>query len=914
MLNPITNAQKAKGFTSFGATAKALLKKFPDQNWGLQPRSLETQIGKLDRGEAVWWINHPDIAQALADLLEISKEDLGLHAGAGTEDIFKFSAFPGLKPLDLKREAPWEIGQEKSCAVKSESDSFEKTLEEWLNPAPNAWRPPYGRHWLCVPDLLERQLLTRHLKATSHVRVVVTHTLLDGSAALQDAKPLILVVEGVVSEQDLNALGLRPRDAGLLVIAPNAIPIRQEGNSRAYESWERFNLTTEVDKRLFDLVSDTLFDSMTHWTWKLHSNWRSRLIQWVEKRLNRTEVDTLFDGQSIGNWLEEFDPLGYWFQTTSDLLHLCEVAHGNPVRKLPKSHNLDAGSRLAQLLFGDKSSQRSGEIKRLAEARWNQLELPWQGDLPLSDWMALLPAGHLPPSAEEVLAIASGKTAAERKKAATRIVSQLNEGNPAALRASGLLRENQIGQFDFVHQTLVRLLVRDKLMQQIANEPTVSWALACFDPERRRLVDAALNASALVALIRATKELILEAADTTNSAANLGASEALFVAIGRRIANREVIPKDDLPVVLQWRERVISKLDLTAVKYALPAPWSRPTQQPEQILEWLATCWAWSLLQGVEPNKQFESWLFPSTSESLPEPPCWLTDLWPTKGTKQPSISWQYLFTVAEELMKNWNQPPSNAPRILKIALLNRAAHGQWAAEPDWWAILNGHEAKWAEEILLERLPTAGHSAAIKLWPSYLKYEMGFGGKISYYAQLTSVRRWLLKQLSPESVLTNLTPEELIHLSSCPWTLPPAYRAPLLLARCQHISFESIADTTPFIARFGPSALPALPKLLTHHWLGSAAAEWLWAWDAAEAECILRNDDGKDIVHHHLTYACPINKTATVATLMLERPDCFGAVHRSSWARARLPTAGKDAETLVKIIQQYSSEKADSED
>ena len=47
MPNPVKTAQSAKGFPSFGATAKALLNAHPDNDWGMKPRSLETQIGKL---------------------------------------------------------------------------------------------------------------------------------------------------------------------------------------------------------------------------------------------------------------------------------------------------------------------------------------------------------------------------------------------------------------------------------------------------------------------------------------------------------------------------------------------------------------------------------------------------------------------------------------------------------------------------------------------------------------------------------------------------------------------------------------------------------------------------------------------------------------------------------------------------
>lgn len=230
MLNPIQTAQSAKGFTSFGETAKALLHQFPATDWGLKQRSLETQLSKLDRGQAIWWSNHPEAAQSLATLLDLSLEDLGLHGASGNH-FFKFSELPGLKPLDLKRETSWQIGHAKSDSTRV-SKFGEETLDHWLEPiAGYAWRAPYKVDWLCVPDELERQLLTRRLAATSRYKVLFTETLAAASAQLQDEKPLILVLERDVPDEDIKTLGLRPRDAGLLLIAPNPMPLRQQTSS-----------------------------------------------------------------------------------------------------------------------------------------------------------------------------------------------------------------------------------------------------------------------------------------------------------------------------------------------------------------------------------------------------------------------------------------------------------------------------------------------------------------------------------------------------------------------------------------------------------------------------------------------------------------------------------------------------------
>ena len=914
MLNPVKAAQNAKRFPSFGATAKALLKAHPDNGWGMKPRSLETQIGKLDRGEITWWINHAEIGQALGALLDLSLQDLGLHGNADERSGFKFSEFPGLKPLDFRRESPWKIGMEVDDKEPMGSHSSNSPLEEWFNPPPTQWRAPCAFDWLHVADMLERRLLTQHLAATSRYKVVFTPTLEAASAQLQDVKPLILVVEGDVSEEDFKTLGLRHSSAGLLVIASVALGKETSETESEMEwiSWERRSLQDE-ERGLFDLAAPT---KLKRWTWTLQPDWRPALLQWVGERLTKQEADTLFDAPSMGQWLDRFDPLGQWFETTADVMQLCQMGHFQPDKKLPKPNDIEAGRKLTEILFSDKSSQRSEQMKQWALARWSCWELAWRGSLPVDDWLSLLPASQLPPSAEEVLAIASAKTAPERKKAADRVIGLLNTGNPETLRASGLFKENATGQLDFEHPTLVRLIVRDELLRQIAEESSNSWGLACFDADRRMLVDAALDVISMDALMRAVKKLLFEDAGSARSAAALGASEALFVAIGRRIANREVIHETLLPLLSQLADTVIGRLKLEESDFSLPAPWSRPLDSPAQQLAWIGACWAWSL-QVKAPDKPVDelpsNWLFPGWSQSLPLAPDWLNSLWPEIKTEKLSNAWQHFFKVAEEWVKDWDQPLDNAPRILRPALLGRAAHGAWTADPVWWEGLIASKTLWAEDVLLATFKTAGKDAAAHLWPSYLAFEMDAKESLSglmhlYDVQLSRVRCWLLGKMSAAEGLDGLTPKALNHLSSYPEVLPPAFRAPLLLARCQFISLQSFSDTGRFIARFGPSVVTALPELLTHELLGSAAAEYLWTWDAATAERLLLDEAVDWVARHHLVNTCPSSKIAIAAEALIEKPALYSWVDRSDWALSRLPTAGKNAQTLVEIIGSARSE------
>ena len=102
-------------------------------------------------------------------------------------------------------------------------------------------------------------------------------------------------------------------------------------------------------------------------------------------------------------------------------------------------------------------------------------------------------------------------------------------------------------------------------MRQIAEEPLTSWALACFDPERRRVVDAALDAVSMEHLAAATERLLQEVAD---SAVAIGVSEALFMAVGRRILNgKEMIPAALMPVA----QSVVDRMNLSLADWILPS-------------------------------------------------------------------------------------------------------------------------------------------------------------------------------------------------------------------------------------------------------------------------------------------------------------------------------------------------------
>ena len=110
MIQPLSSSPKYNDFKSDRQLAKTLIADMPDGFWGCQFTALAQRIGELNKGDVAWWLARPLQNQALAEFLELPLKDLGVLAKSSSF-VASFPDFPALKPLDLKREAPWLLGQ-----------------------------------------------------------------------------------------------------------------------------------------------------------------------------------------------------------------------------------------------------------------------------------------------------------------------------------------------------------------------------------------------------------------------------------------------------------------------------------------------------------------------------------------------------------------------------------------------------------------------------------------------------------------------------------------------------------------------------------------------------------------------------------------------------------------------------------
>lgn len=916
MIQPITNSPEYKKFKSVNQLAKALMENTPNVEWGCQFIALAQRIGELNKGLVAWWRTRPEQTQALADFLELPVEDLGVLA-LSASFVVNFSDFPALKPLDLKREAPWRLGQEMLKTGQKKSEYGSETLDEWLKPNPAFWRPPSGLAWLHLDSDIEQELLTQELLAAGRFDVLVVPTLADAEEQLRGGKPLIISVKASGGHADFHAVAGRPDSAGLLVIAPFPFPVREKTSAAdSFYDWERLTFQGR-ERRKFDLAHPGAISDFERWTWTLAPDWRVRLLDWVGARLGRYHPDTHFSVEDAQKWLDRFDPQSVWFPKPSDLLQLCQLMNSMALRKLPSPNDKDGGRKLAKTLFKTGPTYRHAQMAELVQKRWDSRGVQWSGCLTMQVWLSLSPHALLAVSPAAITKLVASKNLAEVKKEGAKLAVSAELGQPETLLASRLIQVDAAGNYDFQYRTLAALLVRDMLLHQIASKATESWGWACFDEQRRPVVDAVLDAMSLDQLIAASQRVGDGSADVDASAALVGACEALFMAIGRRIAGGAVI---NAPDVLPLARCVIAPLDMVSVDWALPVPLSRPTQTADERLQWITACWAWSLLSNKDAPEG--NWLFPGWCQSLPEAPWWISELWVDERFEPASPTWLRFLLVIDEWLKEFDAPVADAPPALHVALLARAAAGHWQPELTWWASVS--ECVWAQDALIERLDALGSHdkpyVALRLWPSQLMFERGLVDDKWNMRLLSKIRRWLLGAVEPVAAMEVLTDEDIWYLSHLPVSLPPEFR-PLLLKKLTPLVLNELPPTLAgalepnptiialgqeeqFFERFGAGIAPLLCDFLTHERLGFAAATCLWRWDGEGASQRLENPQHLDaMARQHLVMSCPASHVSAAARALRAWPELFDLPQLVSWARELLPNSGTNASALLALLK-----------
>lgn len=896
MFKPIDAARKDGKFKSLDQLARRLVAEFPDLGWP-ETRALAVKLGDIDRHNRIWWTKRAQHAQALALVLEMPLADLGLHE-TPVGQVFEFVTFPELPPLALAREKPCDIG-----FVDDKGKLRGEELAFWLSASPprNAWLGPEHRiSWLQFQRGMGLSLFQAALNAVTRHDHVSTPRLADAFERLRQPGNLILHIELPCEDADMIALGRAHPDLNVLIVAPFAAPTLGEDAPTSWlPAWDV--LTGAADYRMTVLKNPTdIFDGMARYEWRLHEDWRDRLLSWVEQRISHATNDTLFTADRVRDWLSSFPPGWQFVKGPADLLALCRLCHYSPKAALPKVSDIDAGHRLLKHVAGADNAL-SQRFIALVTARLEARDLPWLGELPRMQWAALGPAPMRILDETTLLEIANATNIAARQRRAMALSEQLRNTGLATLIEARLLVENQSNMLSLTPQFLVDLVARDRLMQIIRDEPVERWTMYCFDMQRRPLVDAALGSMATVELL-----VVLDRLRTLPSEhlASIAGSEALFREIGKRVCGERTAPTAFECLADMVLPRLLSE-------GWTPQQWTRPNDEPDEKLEWAAICWAWSLWRAVPPVEiPVEwAWYFPGWAPELATnemPYLWLPEL-PDQAVLP--HKWQRMMALATQLAARISRPPDDPPVFLKPMLLIEALRGRWHVDFRWLDTVIGNRevqpVAAVASLVVAQLEQIGSSAAARLLPALLEFVVSNRGDgiTSALFVRSRIRTWVLQNISLDDATSCLTEEQLEMLWDAPHTLPRH----LLVGILRHpdqIPPSRESGRIEAVRLLGAEHAEVLTGLLSTNTLNVDAAEQLWKVAPATAARLL------DPVSRELPLAslqslillAPRDRTGPAARAILSRVDVLPESEQLEWARLRLPAAGAHAELLGQIL------------
>ncbi|MGH1448789.1 MAG: hypothetical protein ACRBBM_05110 [Pseudomonadaceae bacterium] len=893
---PIADARNRGLFPSNDNLARQLITDFSDLEWP-SARSLGTKIGEIDRGTRTWWLHRPDFSKALAEHLGLTLFDLGLEFSKD-DKLFPFSDFPELPALKLGAEAPCLIAD----VVDDRGSNCEGFLASWLAGYQGGIvrNPTAGISWLEIPRGSGLSLFCAQLEACGRFEFRRVNYLHEASLPLNHVVPLAVQLDQSLSKKDLLALATIHQDKPFLIVASFPPPVDLGGGGDIYTHWE-FQAAKGVERRQLLLTSSYAFaNSIQKLKWQLFDDWQDRLLGWVEARLRSNNVDTLFTAEGLKRWLRKFEAIQSGSYTPKVLLTLCRFCHNAPETQLPSSAAPDAGAKLMKILLhanAEQTTLASTMIARHFRERGN----PWGQPISLEQWAAISPDGLSIPTSAELRAIANAGNAIAREKAVQLLETKLLSRRAETLIACGLLSITSTGAYLLQPQFLVDMVARDQMIALASDEPATAWALLCFDPARRHVVDAALaqcSVNQLLPIAEAIGQL------SPNDPKAITLSETLFITLGERLNGEFSLPREFVHI----GDRVYRRL-----KSAFFQPSSRPWESRSDQLRWQAACWAWSLMaESPAGHSEVQQWLFPGWSEELGEDgKAYLVDspqpTWKDSPILDPQ--WTRMLEVAEYWVASLEAAPYPSPAFCAPLLLREASLGRWPIQQIWW-----HEVlefSWASEYLIKHSdPAAACNWTIALLPSFIQYSLHcLSGKDSGMAHLKifgcGVFQWLLSNIREDQFLECLQEAETDFLLRHPLSLPPNLRRlllqPSILRGRGHMTLRQMQMIVEAIEE--PEALVGLIDT----W--PTAPSRLWEVAPQLAEDILTNTDLHSFEEQAfvgLLLACPSLYVETAIDHLMRRPT-LDQNEVLDWVIERLRSTGSSAEALLNLAQQATA-------
>jgi len=893
---------------SLNKLANELKRKYSGVFENLLERTLGARLGELNKGDASWWDRHPEQLRCVLEHLALTREDLAPSTQAAPYE-FLFREFPDIPPLDFRKEEACEIGRavpaERPAVPSDQSmrwrDRDQRSLQFWLG---SAGIPPRVIQWLQIEDAVEREMLVKRLSVAGRHEIIARQAMDDlikhHGHLLHEPTPLIVSIQRSVTPDTLEEFaGHRRNDAPRLIISPFPPPLLDSSQAPADDSAQEklhsdSKTETEVDASHPDRSFadqdagdkqkkpvDTQIPTIDRWVWVFKPGWRRKLLEWVGTRLVQTKPGKRLDVNLAYRLLERFDSEARWLSSVSDLLSLCRAIADEKDNMLEEAMAQDnSANRLVDILFGG-GDHSIDLVRHLVRARWADERLDWVGGIPKASWTAICP----------------------------------DRCDADKLIARGIITAVG-GGFDFAKPVIARLLLRDHLVDVMEKGELAKWAPACFDSGRRPWLDAALDALRSGSLERMGNAIRLEDA----SAGSVGAREALFSAIGRRLIRND-FQEGDYRARSAFISEVLPHL-APHPKFGIE-PLSRPPMRKQEGVDWIAVCWAWSLA-ATPVDGWAGHWLFPGWSSA---PPAGMMDrlsnsrdnlVSPPGGWDNHPEEMSRLFKVAAHWMGTLRTIPDHDPKlpvVFRMALLAHAAAGKWEAEPWWW--LGVLTEQGPENALWDWLRANKHISELDMarrwWPSLVaqvetrleqrdRFQVG-GHDESDQPVPSLLYREVCQRMnsSADEAIDLLGPPQRALLCAYPQNLTPALKRALLRHATANGAAVRSFDKNRFLARFGVDVADELDGLTSHPQIGGAAAWHLWAWRPNLAKLMMTSTTTDNVSVANLIRQCGFDALDLAIDRLRRTPSVLSPEEREQWIRAWLPDARQHADALFAL-------------
>jgi hypothetical protein len=575
------------------------------------PDSLTQEIRRLRGGRVSWFANYRAGLEVLAEILDVEPNDLlpNEHHHGSKE----FDAFPALLPLPRSepaftygrlRAARTEAGGVRGTSVGGRAAAGEQMHHLPREPALKWAAAPAGAGKSfavtrlanrTVPRTMDGVTLERRIEARSVARLA------DAQRLSTHDGPLVLEVGALSGDPAVDWATMRDltRHGDVTVLARFARPGTDEG-------WR-------------------------DWEWVVDAGERRGLLECLRPRCPE---GTLFDAGQAYEWLEEHDPDAVRFATMRDLLVVANALHqGGPSRlKLEALEGEWDRHRASPQGSWPRDARRA-----LVRGRLSALRHPARGGLDASTWAEVVAeTGRVEPPAMPAGAVGAlleqhRGSGTEAKEAARKLQDALTTpSSPArfveAAAEHEVLQVARNGGLD-VEPGWLREAVADAVAAEALGSSPTEWSSWCLCPERRRMVDRALDHCPDDRLAGIVGEVVdrwdPEAVPTV----------AALEAVARSCARR--LPMGGSALRVAPLSKLAERLWLGAGHVFDSRPPLPAFFGLDDFCAWVATCWSFSLHVEAPEGWRGENdalWLFPGWHEGLlpvVDAPGWLRQVVP---------------------------------------------------------------------------------------------------------------------------------------------------------------------------------------------------------------------------------------------------------------------------------------------